>query len=40
MWDRFFEDNDTESENEDSGNEKEEEKASKHFKHLREKTLS
>ena len=38
MWDRFFEDNDTESEEE--GSDGEEEKASKHFKRLSEKKLS
>jgi len=41
MWDRFFEDNDTESE-EDESNEFEEEKAGQHikFKPRREKNLS
>ena len=44
MWDRFFEDNDTESEEEESaaGDEEEEEKAAQHkqFKPLNEKKLS
>jgi hypothetical protein len=39
MWDRYFEDNDTESE--DEGNsEEEEEKAGRHFKRLCERKLS